>query len=365
MRLLPVTVRQMVAGLVLSACIGTIGGASAAWAIYHRLGPASGATSPTSQGSARGSGTVQTPTVDAIAAADAASVVKVITQPVTPADLAGDPAGFVSGVVVSADGLIITSTHAIEGATALEIATGGGRAFQAIVAATDIPHGIAMLRAVNASGLHPITFATTPARAGDVAIVLGSPPFASLSVTLGTVNSTGRTVTTVADAGGGGVGATLLDVMTADALPDASADGGPVLDANGNLIGIVAGGQHVGVPGMVALSGRYAAALVDRATNGSLAVQPTFGVLSVWLDPATAAATHLVPGALIRSVDPSGPSAGLLQPGDVVSAVDGIAIDDTHPFDPATFGKDVGQPVTLTVTRAGRSISVNVTVAAG
>jgi S1-C subfamily serine protease len=357
------TPRRLAAALVLAVGIGLLGGASAAWAIYHRLGPAAErVVTVTTDATGASRNSSQGATVDSIARAGVRSVVKVVTQPVAATDLSGDPPGFATGVVASSDGLIVTSTHALRGASRLRIATSDGGAYDGVVAATDVPHGIAILHAVQASGLHPLKFATGTVTPGDVAVVLGSPAFASESVSSGTVNSTGRSV---AEAPVGPVTpAPLLDVMTADALPDASADGGPVLDGSGDVIGIVAGGSHQGVPGMVAASGRYAAALVNRATKGAAAVQPSFGVESVWLDPATAGVLGLSPGAFIRTVDPGGPSAGRLQSGDVVTAVNGAAVDATHPFDPATFGYDVGQPVTLALMRAGRSVSAGVTVAA-
>jgi len=148
-------------------------------------------------------------------------------------------------------------------------------------------------------------------------------------------------------------------------LADQRSDGAPLLNAAGAVIGVVSAGTHPGAPGLVAGSGRAAAALVDRAVHGNSDGHGSFGVETVLLDPATAAAAGVPPGALVRSVDEGGPAAGVLRPGDIVTAVNGTAVDDTHPFDPGSFRIDPGQPVKLSVARSGTSLALSLTVASG
>jgi serine protease Do len=350
--------------IVLAICLGLIGGAAAAWGIYQHYGPVERVV--TTQVPAAQPGSSAAPaSVGTIATAAAPSVVKVLTQPVAPADLQGQPKGFAVGFVASSDGLVVTSAHALEGATALRVALPDGHVYSAVVVGADVAHGIAVLRAVGASGLPALSFASTAARPGDLVIAAGDPPFGGVSVDSGAVSSVGRSLSI--PAGGSTAAAEVLDAMTVDATPDPQADGAPLLDATGRVVGVVVvvpGGGAL--PGLVALSGHDAAALVDRLSHGGTSQRPTFGVTAVLLDPATAAAAGLPPGALVRSVAPAGPAdrAGILK-GDVITAVNGAAVDADHPLDPAALGLESGQTVSLSVTRAGQQLQVSVTIADG
>jgi S1-C subfamily serine protease len=350
----------LLAVVLLSACVGLAGGASAAWAVYQRLGPAERiVAAPVTQ---PGGGSAA-PSSQGLAAAAVPSVVKIITRPLTPADLVGQPQGIAVGFVASADGLVVTSAHAVEGATRLRVAFPDGHADDAVVAGSDAVHGIAVLRAADTRSLVPLPFAdpdAEPPRPGDLAVTVGSPPFAATSVTAGQISSTGRVVP------GGAPGSAVVDVMTIDGTADPTDDGAPVLDATGRVIGVILAGGDGAPPGVLALSGRSAAGLVAAIERGGGHHRPTLGVDAVVLDPATAAAAGLPPGALVRGVDPHGPAgvAGL-QVGDDVTAVDGVPLDAQHPLDPVALGLTEGQRVVLTVVRAGGQRSLGVVVAGG
>jgi putative serine protease PepD len=352
----------MLAVVLLSACVGLVGGAAAAWGLYQRLGPVERIITQSPQFS----GGPVSPSYQSIAATAAPSVVKILTRPLAPADLAGRPAGFAVGFVASADGLVVTSAHALSGATRLRIAFPDGHAVDASVAGTDLIHGLAVLRAADARALTPLPFASADGQAprpGDLAITVGSPPFATTSVTTGQISSTGRVVPAAA---AGVAGGTVVDVTTVDATADPSEDGAPVLDAAGRVIGVVLAGGDGAPPGVLALSGRSAADLVAAIERGGSARRPTLGVDAVVLDPATAVAVGLRPGALVRAVVPAGPSdaAGLIA-GDDVTALDGIALDAQHPLDAVTLSLTEGQRVVLTVVRGGVELSLSVVVGGG
>jgi putative serine protease PepD len=353
--------RRLLAAVVLSACLGLVGGAAAAWGIYQHYGPVEHIV--TTQAPA-GGGQSPAATVGSIATAAAPSVVKVITQPVTPNDLLGRPRGFAVGFVASSDGLVVTSAHAVSGATRLRVAMADGHIYDAVVAGADVAHGIAVLRAVGASGLPALAFAAQPVRPGDLAVAAGAPPFGGVSVVSGTVSSVGRALSVP---GNGQTSTAVLDAITVDGTPDPQDDGGPLLDAAGQVVGVVVSvTQDPTLTGVVALSGRDAAALVDRLSHGGSSLRPTFGVVAILLDPGTAAAAGLPRGALVRSVTPGGAAekAGLVS-GDVITAVNGVAVDSEHPLDPAALGLESGQTVSLSVSRGTQQIQVSLTVVDG
>jgi len=89
--------------------------------------------------------------VATIAQQASASVVEIATHTVSSQSLLGGAPGLTDGFVVSSDGLIVTSIHAVHGATALSVATSDGHVFPATIVRADSSHGIVVLRAVNAS----------------------------------------------------------------------------------------------------------------------------------------------------------------------------------------------------------------------
>ena len=285
------------------------------------------------------------------------SVVEIATRPFDTQSLLSGGAGLVNGFAVSADGLVVTSVHAIRGATALRIATPDGHAYDATVVGADAAHGIVLLRAAGSPRLTPLAFAGQPAAPGDSAVAVARLPFAGVALSSGTVSSAGRQLT-LNDGE-----PPLKNVLTVDATPDPGEDGAPLLSGAGQVIGVVVDAGSAG-SGVTALSGIAAAALVRQATSGPATGSPTFGVTDYALiDAPTAAAAGLPPGALIRTLDPAGPMARAgVHPGDVVTAVNGTAVDAAHPLDPVALGLTPTQQVTLTVFSAGATRTVTVVV---
>jgi serine protease Do len=346
---------RFIAAVVLSAVIGLVGGGLAAWGIYARYGPVERVTQQNIVGGP--GGTSGTLTAGSIAQAKSVSVVEVLTKPVTPASLLAGPTGIVDGFVVSANGLVVSSIHAIENAATLRIATADGHIYPATIVRADPTHGVVLLQAVGAQGLTPLTFATVTPRVGDLAIAVAHSPFSPVTLTTGTVSSVGITVGLLDSE------PPLRDVLTVDATPDPRQDGAPLLDGNGNVIGVVVDAANA-APGVVALSMSSAATLTAAATNGGgNAPVPAFGVQSQVIDPATAAAAAVPVGALILSVTAGSPGAAAgLVPGDVVTAVGSTPIDASHPFDPTVLGLAPGEQVTLSVYRDGASKTLQLTV---
>ena len=356
MRLPALDRSRLLAAVVLSACVGLAGGALAAWGIYSHFGPAERVvtqTITTQPGQSPGTSL----TVAAVAQQKASGVVEVVTQPIDTTTLrTGGARGFASGFVVSADGLIVTTVHAVEGATALRVTTADGRGYDATIVRADAAHGVVLLRASGAQGLTPLTMAGSAAVPGDLVIAVARPPFSSLLVSSGTVSGTSGTIT-LADGE-----PTLSDVTTVDDIPDPRQDGAPLLNGGGDVVGVVVAAGAAS-PGVVALSAPAATALVNRVNGG--AAQPALGAHSLLLDPATAAAAGAPAGGLILSVDAGGPAAlAGLSPGDVVTEVDGSAVDSARPFDAVALGLEPEQQITLSVWRSGTTLTLVLTVGA-
>ena len=345
---------RLLAAVVLSACIGLVGGGLGAWAIYQHYGPVERVV--TQQITGKGG---QAQTIGQLAQANSVSVVSILTQPVTAATLAGGDSAFASGVVVSSDGLILTSANAVEGATQLRVGLSTGQGFDATIVGVDAGHGLVVLRAAGASGLTPISLSGSLPAPGDTAIAISRPVTGGLSVGVGTVSSVGETVVTDSASG-----ASVADAITIDASPEPDADGAPVLDAAGQLTGIVVTvTAATAPPGLTALSLDAARSLIATVSGQAVVVQGTFGATASYLDPAHAAAAGLVPGALVTSVEAAGAAAAAgLKAGDIVTSVNGVAIDSTHPFDASVLGYLPGVTVMVSVSRAGAATDLSLVV---
>ncbi|MBV8194168.1 MAG: trypsin-like peptidase domain-containing protein, partial [Candidatus Dormibacteraeota bacterium] len=267
----------LLAAVVLSACVGLVGGSLAAWAIYARFGPVERVvTQPSTQSSGSGGGASS---VAQLAQTASASVVEIATKPLDAQGLLGGTTGLVDGFIVSSDGLIVSSIHALHGATALRVSTTDGHAYAATIVRADPLHGIVLLRAAGAQNLPALSFAATSAVAGDLAIAVARTPFSGLSLSTGTVSSIARSLTL----GDGEPG--LSDVLTVDATSDPAEDGAPLLSGAGAVIGVVVDAAGA-APGLAALSGRDAAFLVQQANGAPSTSTATLGIDSVLLDPA-------------------------------------------------------------------------------
>lgn len=133
-----------------------------------------------------------------------------------------------SGVIVSADGYIVTNAHVVDKADEIIVALSDGKKSVAKVIGSDKDSDLAVIK-IEMSGLTPLTFRSTPVRVGDVTLAIGNPFGVGQTVTQGIVSATGRT--------GLGV-STYEDFIQTDAAINPGNSGGALVDAHGNLIGI-------------------------------------------------------------------------------------------------------------------------------
>lgn len=339
---------RLLAAVVLSACVGVIGGGLSAWAVYTHFGPAQRVVTQTTTGGA-------TVSVGDIAVAVQPSLVSISTQTVTATQLAaGQATGLAEGFAVSSDGLIVTSAQAVRGASRLRVATADGRGYNAVIAASDVANGIVVLRAAGATGMTPLKIATQDPHIGDLAVAVYHPAVGSLTTRSGVVAAVG--------VNGSSGQVTLSDLIAVDSTAAPDAEGAPLVDASGAVIGVVT--VVPAAPGVVAASGHDAATLVTGAQRGSPVSAPSFGVTSLLISPSTAAALGIPPGALVSAVSATGPAAGVLLPGDVVVSVNGSSVSTANGFQPGDFGLLAGDRATLQVTGpTGVSRTVTITVA--
>ena len=219
-------------------------------------------------------------------------------------------AGGGSGTIWSADGLIVTNNHVVPGEHA-EVITWDERSFSAELVARDPERDLAALR-VNASGLPALPAADSGmVRVGQLVLAVGNPWGQRGAVTAGIIFSVGGAAVEN--------GVPLPDAIRADVRLAPGNSGGPLVDAEGRVLGInsmIAGGMAVAVPSNVAA----------RFVAGEAPGQAFLGIqaVPVPLSPAIAAGIPEGAGLLLTEVVSGSPAeqAGLI-PGDVLLGLDG------------------------------------------
>jgi serine protease Do len=146
--------------------------------------------------------------------------------------------GVGSGFIVNADGLILTNNHVVDGASSLTVTLSDSRELAATVVSTDPTHDLALIK-VSATGLTAVTLGdSSTVQVGQLAIAIGSPlgTFTD-SVTQGIVSGLDRSIT-VGDSATGAQ-EDLSGLIQTDAAINPGNSGGPLLDASGNVVGII------------------------------------------------------------------------------------------------------------------------------
>lgn len=272
-------------------------------------------------------------------------------------------AGEGSGSIISSDGYVLTNHHVVAGAEQggiIQVTMNDGSTHAAEFVASDPATDIAVIRIQDVSGLPTIQFGdSSDLRVGQQVVAVGSPLGLSSTVTTGIVSAMNRPVR----ASDGGE-SSLIDAIQTDAAINPGNSGGPLVDMNGNLIGMnsviasLSSGDQAGSIGLgFAIPSNFAKRVADQLITTGEASQPMLGV--------QVAARSDVNGALIAGVDEGGPGdqAGLA-PGDVVTRLNDRTIDSSDALIAATRSHDFGETVTLTVTQpdSGQTRQVEVTL---
>jgi putative serine protease PepD len=257
-----------------------------------------------------------------------------------------------SGFVIDTKGDIVTNEHVVEGASKIVVTFSDGTRATAKLVKADASSDLAVLRVtVSASRLHPLTLAdSSDVQVGDSVLAIGSPFGLEQTLTSGIVSATGRSIDAPNHA-------TIADAIQTDAAINHGNSGGPLIDADGEVIGVNAqiasnsgGNEGVGF----AIGSNTVQSVVGQLVAGRTAEHPSLGV--VVGDGATT-------GAQIGSVTSGGAAkAAGVKPGDVVTAVDGAAVANADALAAAVSAHQPGDTVHLTLRRDGNAATVSATL---
>jgi serine protease Do len=264
-----------------------------------------------------------------------------------------------SGVIVRADGLVVTNNHVIKGADQITVVLNDGREFEAKLIAAEEQLDLALLR-VDTKGekLPPLDLRDSDdLEVGDLVLAIGNPFGVGQTVTSGIVSGLARTRTGINDFG--------FFIQT-DAAINPGNSGGALVTMDGRVVGINTAifsktGGSVGIG--FAIPSNMVKAMITAEANGGKFVRPWIGASGEELTAEIAKSLGLPKpgGVVIKQVYPDGPAvrAGI-KPGDVITAVNGKPVNDPEALRFRLATQQLGTPATLEVMTRGESREVKI-----
>jgi serine protease Do len=265
-----------------------------------------------------------------------------------------------SGVIVGADGIVVTNHHVIKDADQITVVLADRREFAARVIGSDERSDLAVLKIdVKGEKLPTLPFGDSDAlEVGDLVLAIGNPFGVGQTVTSGIVSALARTNVTGSD---------FRSFIQTDAAINPGNSGGALVDMDGKLVGInsaiysKAGGGSIGIG--FAIPSSLVKVVLGDITHGGKVVHPWLGASGQAVTPEIAGAMKLARpvGVLINHLVPGSPAvqAGLKM-GDVVTAVQGREVDDPEGMRFRLATLQVGDEARLSVLRDGTPREIDV-----
>jgi putative serine protease PepD len=257
-----------------------------------------------------------------------------------------------TGFVLDSKGDIVTNFHVVDGSSSITVKFQNGKSAKATLVGSDSGTDLAVIKVdPSATTLVPLTLGdSSTVQTGEAVFAIGSPFGLADSLSAGIVSATGRTITSPSNK-------SIANAIQTDAAINHGNSGGPLLDANGKVIGVNSQieSQSGGSDGVgFAIPVNTVKSVASQLVAGQKVTHPFLGV---YLSDASGG------GATITKLTAGGPAATAgIQAGDVVTAVDSAPITSSSDLVTAISSDTVGQKVTLTVTRGGASQQIAVTL---
>jgi serine protease Do len=265
-----------------------------------------------------------------------------------------------SGFVISADGLMLTNAHVVDGADGIHVVFSDGRKADATVVGTDDHIDVALLR-LEGEGPWPYVALgdSDGLEVGDWVVAMGNGLGLGTTATFGIVSGKGRVI-----------GHSVLgreEFIQTDAAINQGNSGGPLFGLDGKVVGmstaIIQGANTVGF----AIPSSLIASVLDDLEQTGHVARGYLGVSTQDLDDEVAAALGVkgtTKGAVVASVSDDAPAERSgIESGDVIIAIDGQPIDDAADLIDTISRREPGEKVTVKVARADKTKDLSVTLA--
>ncbi len=265
-----------------------------------------------------------------------------------------------SGVIMSADGIVLTNHHVIKDATGIEVILADKRTYEARVLVSDQRTDLAVLRIDTKGAKLPFLEVrnSDEIEVGDFVLAIGNPFGVGQTVTSGIISAIARTTVELTD---------FRSFIQTDAAINPGNSGGALITLDGKLVGINTaivsrGGGNVGI-GFAIPSNMVAAVMRAAVEGGGVIRRPSLGIggQDVTAEIAKALGLSKIGGVIIKQITPGGPAdIGGLKVNDIILKIDGREIADVQDlrFRLATY--TVGGSIKLTMLRDKREFEVSV-----
>ena len=294
--------------------------------------------------------------VPEVAAAVRQSVVEIKTETITNAGWRGNyvAEGAGSGVIISADGYIVTNNHVISGAESITVRLSDGREYSAALIGTDAKTDIAIIK-ISASGLAAAVFGDSAKLVvGETAIAVGN-PLGELggTVTCGIISALDRDIV---------IDGEIMSLLQTDAAVNPGNSGGGLFNLYGELIGVVnakSAGLNIEGLGFAVPSNTAKAVISDLSEYGYVRGRIDDGLELVDIQTTQAARMYRVNQAGLYIYNSNDER---LQSGDRIIGVDGDLVTCMSDYDEAMKGRAVGDVVNVTVSRGNQTYTFDITL---
>src|SRR5215813_886874 len=262
-----------------------------------------------------------------------------------------------SGVIIDPSGTIVTNDHVIRGASAVHVVLADGRQIDAEVVGADAQNDLAVLRIQSKAPLPTAKLGTSSdLMIGETVVAIGAPFGLAKTVTSGVLSAMGRSFKANDQL--------YIDFMQTDAAINPGNSGGPLLNLDGEVVGIntaiFSGAQGIGF-----------AIPVDKVRRIVQELRSFGKVRPAWVginavDISESLARRLgwerTDGVVVESVDAGSPAAAAgVEPGDVVAELGGSPVQDADEFQAKVRGYPARAAMPLVLWRNGHQISVSIT----
>ena len=270
------------------------------------------------------------------------------------------PAGEGSGIVFSEDGYIVTNAHVVDGATSLKVILSDGTTYEAELVGSDELTDLAVIK-IDATGLQAAEFGSSEdLRVADQVMAIGNPGGYQLnsSVTIGYVSALNRAITNSS------TGYTMEYIQT-DAAINPGNSGGALVNQYGQVVGINSAKiSATGYEGLgFAIPAETAQPVIsDLIEYGYVKDRAMLGISGQFIDSLTGRFYGLPQGEYVGALNSDEAQASGLQVGDVITSIDGTALESEAVLRSMINEKKPGDTVELEVYRPSTNNTLTITL---
>jgi S1-C subfamily serine protease len=284
------------------------------------------------------------------------------------------PVGVGSGIIYDSEGHVLTNNHVVEGAQTLLVSLPDGRSFQGKLVGADPQTDLAVVQISGSDLPVAVLGDSNQLQVGDWVVAIGNALAlpGGATVTAGVVSALGRAIPEPGSSQSQASGPFLFDLIQTDAAINPGNSGGPLINLDGQVVGInTLGGGTAGASGLqsqgigFAISISTAKPIADQLVATGKAIHPYMGIAYVPLNPAIAAqlGTQVTQGVAIQQVVAGSPAADAgLQSKDIITEINGQPLTGESTLPQIVHTLKPGDTIDLTVVRNGQTMQVKLTL---